>query len=72
MTRKEFINRAKEKYGEQFDYKYIIDNKLEMYSTVPILCNKHGLFYSTVYDMLNGETCFECMRDEINKDFSKK
>lgn len=68
MNREEFIDKAKELYGEKFDYKYIVENNLEMYSTVPIVCNKHGLFHTTVYDMLNGEGCFECKKTEIKSD----
>ena len=68
MTKEEFINKAQEIYGEQFDYKYIVDDKLEMYSTVPIVCNKHGLFYTSVYDFLNGTGCFECNRKDLKNE----
>lgn len=67
MTKEEFIDKAKAIYDEQFDYRYITEKELKMYSTVPILCNKHGLFYTTVYDMLNGEACFDCKKNEIEE-----
>jgi len=64
MCKEEFIKKAKELYGEKFDYKNITDNKLESYSTVPIICLKHGIFYTSVYDFLHGEGCFECNRKD--------
>jgi len=68
ITKEEFIEEGKKIYGEQFDYKYIIENKLENYSTVPIVCNKHGLFYTSVYGFLNNETCFDCVTERNKKE----
>ena len=67
ISKEEFIEEGKKLYGEQFDYKYITENKFEYCSTVPIMCNKHGLFYTSVYGFLNGETCFECLKEKIEK-----
>ena len=49
MTRKEFIEKAREVHGNEYDYKSVPDINLENYSTIPITCEKHGMFYDTVY-----------------------
>jgi len=68
ISKEEFIKKAKELYEEQFDYKYITENNLENYSTIPVMCSKHGLFYTTVYSFLNGEHCFECKTENNKKE----
>ena len=64
MTKAEFIEKAKEIYGDQYDYRGVPD-KVENYSMVPIVCSKHGLFYQSVYDHLNREGCFKCKYNNV-------
>jgi hypothetical protein len=60
MTKEEFIKKAREIYGKRYDYKNISQTNLEPYTMIPIFCDKHGLFYQTVYDHLQGKGCFDC------------
>ena len=54
---------AMQMYGDKFDYKFIKENDvIENYSSVPIQCQKHGLFFTNVYDFLCGNGCFDCTR----------
>lgn len=64
MIKKEFVKEAKKIYGNKYDYKTIKDEKLEPYSMIPIICDRHGLFFQTVYDHLDGKGCFECYRNK--------
>jgi len=65
VTKAEFIKKAKEIYGDQYDYRAVPD-KLENYSIVPIVCFKHGMFYQSVYNHLQGQGCFECEHNDLN------
>lgn len=65
MTREEFIDKAVEKYGNKYDYRGVPDTNLQPYSTVPIHCEKHGLFYQTVYFHLQGIGCPNCAYERI-------
>lgn len=60
MTRKEFIEKANEIYKNRFSYDKITNEKLETYSVVPIYCDRHGLFFQTVYHHLSGIGCDDC------------
>lgn len=65
MTRKEFIEKATEKYGNKYDYRSVPDIELQPYTSVPIYCEKHGLFYQTVYFHLQGIGCTDCIYEKI-------
>lgn len=67
MTKKEFIEKATEIYGNEYDYSKVPDIKLENYTSIPIFCIKHGLFYQTVYQHLSGAGCMECIKDKNEK-----
>lgn len=57
MTREEFISAATEMYG----------------SNVAIRCSKHGMFYTTPYQLLHGLVggCFECYKEKWWEDKEK-
>ena len=61
MTRQEFIQKGKEIYGDKFDYRSVPDIDLQPYTMVPIYCEKHGIFYQTVYFHLQGIGCVGCL-----------
>jgi hypothetical protein len=65
VSKAEFIEKARAIYGDEYDYTMVPD-KLENYSMIPIKCYKHGLFYESVYNFLNGKACFECSNNELN------
>lgn len=64
LNTEEFIKRAKEIFGERYDY-----SKAE-YTTsltkVQIICNKHGLFSIAPESHLQGRGCALCGRDKIS------
>lgn len=52
MTKEEFIRRAKEIYGELYDYSKV--NYVNNYTNVTIICREHGEFLKLPYDHLRG------------------
>ena len=65
VTKAEFIKRAKEIHGDEYDYRGVPD-KVENYNVVPIVCSKHGLFFQSVYNHLAGQGCFKCEHNDLN------
>jgi len=67
MTREEIIKKAEEKYGQQYDFSGITEQGAQNNTNVPIRCYKHGLFWTTPYQLLHGLIggCFECYREKI-------
>lgn len=67
MTKEEFITKSKEIYNNKYDYRCITEEHLEPFNNVPICCDKHGLFFQSVYDHLQGKGCFDCETDKREK-----
>lgn len=63
MTKKEFVEKATEIYGNKYDYRSVPDTNIEPFNNIPIYCSKHGLFYQSVYDHLLGKGCFDCWKE---------
>lgn len=65
MTRDEFIKAATEKYGDKYDYSLVTEESVRYETNVPIRCSRHGIFFTTPYQMLHGiVACFECFKEE--------
>lgn len=64
MTRAEFIDKAEKIYGNKYDYRSVQNIDLQPYNNIPIICDKHGLFFQSVYDHLEGKGCFECYKEK--------
>lgn len=65
MTKEEFINAANEKYGDAYDCSRVTEQCIKHNINVPIICEKHGVFYTTPYMLLNGcFGCFECYKEK--------
>ena len=61
MTKEQFIEKSREIYGDKYEYNSISnDVNLQPYNNVPIYCNRHGLFFQSVHDHLQGKGCFKC------------
>ena len=60
MTKQELIEKATILYGNKFSYESINNEDLKPYTLIPIHCEKHGLFFQTVYHHLNGVGCPKC------------
>lgn len=57
-TTEEFINQLKQIHGNKYDYSLVnfINNKTKL----TIICNKHGKFFQTGKDHINGHGCPKC------------
>jgi hypothetical protein len=68
---KHFLKRAKEKWGEKFDYSEIKNYKNKNIK-IPIRCNLHNSYFSqTPANHLFFNGCPECLRESQRKLFSK-
>ena len=65
MTRDEFLSRFDEKYAGKYECK-ISGEKKEISPTdkVQVICPKHGVFWETAYDVLEGFGCFGCFSED--------
>lgn len=66
MSKDEFVREANKVYNFEYEYKCVPNWELENYSNVPIICNKHGLFFQSVYDHLQGKGCYKCFNEKRN------
>jgi len=73
MTREEFISAATEMYGDRYDYSEVTEQGVKHGSNVAIRCSKHGMFYTTPYQLLHGLVggCFECYKEKWWEDKEK-
>ena len=65
LTTDEFINRAKSKHGNKYDYSESI-----YYGTkkpIAIICDIHGKFFQTPNDHLNGKGCPLCNESHLER-----
>ena len=58
FTTTDFINRAKEKHKDRYDYSIV--NYLGFYVHVEIICKRHGSFFQTPSTHLLGSGCSLC------------
>lgn len=58
LTQEEFIERAKQKHGEIYDYSKVIYKNRR--TKISIICPKHGVFLQTPGDHLTGYGCPIC------------
>lgn len=65
LTTEEFIERAKSVHGDKYDYSKVdyVDSKTK----VCIICPKHGEFWQTPNDHLDGHDCKKCIIEERAK-----
>jgi len=66
LTKAEFINRAKKKYGSKFDYS--LTEYKNMKSKIKIICSTHGIFEQYPGDFLNGHNCKFCSRENLSEE----
>lgn len=57
-TTEEFISAARKVHGDQYDYSRV--NYIDAHSKVYIICPKHGEFWQTPNNHLNGAGCNKC------------
>ena len=65
MTRGEFISTIAKANGNLYDCSALTDGDLENQVNVRFVCGKHGVFYTTPYQLLHGMVgCFECFKEK--------
>lgn len=58
-----FVEKAKNKFGDRYDYSMINEhNYIDTKHKVPIVCDKHGVFWQTPNNHINGAGCPHCLR----------
>ena len=62
LTTKEFIKRAKEVHGD--NYEYFKTEYINARTKVCIICPEHGEFWQRPADHLNGCGCFKCRKSK--------
>ena len=60
MTQEEFIEKAKKKHGDKYDYS-LVDYK-NIYTKIKIKCKKHGLFEQIPDSHIRGKGCPLCKK----------
>ena len=65
LTLKEFIERARGKHGDKYDYSEAEYTNID--SEVTIICPIHGKFKQIAYDHLKGCGCSKCAAKEIGE-----
>lgn len=58
MTKEEFITKAKEAYGDKYDYSKVVYKGYQ--TKVRIICPEHGVFEKTPSHFLRGQGCPYC------------
>jgi hypothetical protein len=61
----EFIEKAKEKHGDKYDYSEVIYTNAR--TEVCIICPEHGPFYQTPNGHLNGNACPQCGKIKVGE-----
>lgn len=66
-----FLIKAKEVHGNKYDYS-LIEKIKNNRTLLPIMCPKHGLFYQTIDNHINGgQGCPKCQRSLLEEEISK-
>ena len=67
LTQEEFINRAKEKHGDKYDYSKV--NYINSSTKICIICPIHGEFWQAPLDHLKYKGCKLCSYDGIKSEY---
>lgn len=65
LTTEEFINKARAKHGEKYDYSQV--NYVNTDTKITIICYQHGDFEQRPYNHLKGTECPECAKEYITE-----
>lgn len=65
LTKSKFINKAKEKYGDKYDYS--LSKIINQNTKVIIICKKHGEFEQSPRNHFRSPGCAACVRENRKK-----
>lgn len=68
IDKEEFIRRARNKYGDEYDYSNV--NYIKSDIPVDIICKKHGIFSQTPNAHLCGEGCPFCNESHLEREIN--
>ena len=71
LTTEEFITRAREVHGDDYDYSKTDLNNRDEKGRVCIICPKHGEFWQSPFSHLKGIKCKQCAYEKLTKDMTK-
>lgn len=64
ITKKEFLEKAKELYGDKYEY-LELKEEFSYRRKIKIVCSKHGEFFETPYSfLLNQKDCIKCKKEK--------
>jgi phage FluMu protein Com len=63
-----FLMKAKELYGDRFNYELSEDYYINSTNNIPIKCQEHGIFWQTPFNHTHGHKCPRCSFENMNKD----
>ena len=61
FSHKDFLFHAKRKHGNKYDYS-LVPKDAKSTDIVPIICNKHGIFYQALQHHKRGSGCPHCQK----------
>lgn len=67
LTTNVFINKAKEIFGDYYDYSATDLSQKDEKGRIRIICPKHGEFWQNPYSHLHGHGCSKCGREQMAK-----
>ena len=72
LTLEEFIERARKKHGDKYDYSKVV--YVDAHTNVCIICPEHGEFWQKPHNHLNGKGCRKCggTNPSTTKEFVEK
>jgi hypothetical protein len=65
LTQEQFINKAKDKHNNYYDYSLV--KYTNATTKVQIICPKHGVFEQQPNNHLFGQRCIKCMGDNVRE-----
>jgi hypothetical protein len=66
LTTEEFIEKAKKVHGNKYDYSKV--DYVNSHAKICIICPKHGEFWQTPNQHLNGYGCTKCKQSKLEKE----
>lgn len=66
-----FIERAKAIHGNLYDYSLLTSDNFGYNLKIPIICNKHGVFYQLARHHLSKHGCPKCNQSKLESSIEK-
>lgn len=67
LTLNEVIDRIQQVHGARYDFSLIREAPKNTDTKIPLICKKHGKFYTTIHSVSMGRGCPECGRLKVGQ-----